>query len=97
VGTVGAVEVDLVDAISFVGEALLTGSDGRGEADAAKFAMKRWRHSPVVLPAAGCAPHSEIGFRVCRWEEKVAVNLVPRAAGLPPLYIAQCDKGPPTM
>jgi hypothetical protein len=97
VGTVGAVEVDPVATISFVGEALLTGSDGWGEADAVKFAVKRWRRSPVVLPAAGCAPHSEIGFRVCRWEERLPVNLVPRAADLPPLYIAQCDGDPPIM
>jgi hypothetical protein len=71
VGTVGALEVDPVAAISFVGEALLTGSDGWGEADAVKLTVKRWRRSPVVLPAASCAPHSEIGFRVCRWEERL--------------------------
>jgi hypothetical protein len=47
-----------------------------GEADVVEFVVKKWRRSPVVLPAAGCAPHLEIGFRVCRWEEKAAVNLV---------------------
>jgi hypothetical protein len=47
-----------------------------GEADVVEFAVKKWRRSPVVLPAAGCAPHSEIEFRVCQWEEKAAVNLV---------------------
>jgi hypothetical protein len=57
-------------------EALLTGSDGRGRGARCKV----WRCSEVgdavaawsvVLLAAGCAPHSEIGFRVCRWEERL--------------------------
>jgi hypothetical protein len=31
------------------------------------------------------------------WGVAAEVNLVPRAGWPPPLYIAQCDGGPPTM
>jgi hypothetical protein len=52
---------------------------------------RRWR-----LPVTGCAPFgSETGNIGGEW--RLRVNLVPRAGRPPPLYIAQCDGGPPTM
>jgi hypothetical protein len=56
-----ALELDLAPAISFVGEALLMGSDGRGtgsrcsEVCGEEEAVTVWRCGPMVLPAAGCA------------------------------------------
>jgi hypothetical protein len=57
-----ALELELVAAISSVGEALLTGSDGRGrgsrcsEVRGEEDAVTEWRRGAVVLPATGCAP-----------------------------------------
>jgi hypothetical protein len=57
-----ALELEPMAAISFVGEALLTGSDGRGrgsrcsEVCGEEEAVTKWRRGPVVLPAADCAP-----------------------------------------
>jgi hypothetical protein len=65
-----ALELDPVPAISFVGEEEDTaaraswwcrsggGEDGGGVAARSSGASRRWQR-----------PHSEIGFRVCRWEE----------------------------
>jgi hypothetical protein len=57
-----ALELEPVAAISFVGEALLTGSDGRGrgsrcsEVHGEEEAVMKWRRGPVVLPTSGYAP-----------------------------------------
>jgi hypothetical protein len=58
-----ALELEPVAAISFVGEALLTGSDGRGRGSRCsevhgeeEETVMEWRRGPVVLPAAGCTP-----------------------------------------
>ena len=94
----GAVEEDPV--ISLVGEALRMGSDGRR-----RVGEVRRRSGVAVRPTVMTVATSrrwlhtlfEIGLRVCWWGGLAHGEPRTMSRRPPPLYIAQCDGGPPTM
>jgi hypothetical protein len=76
--------------VSFAGGAICApaatvGEDGGGGAVETVAASRHW-----LRP-------SKTGSGNVSGEVAAEVNLVPRAGRPPPLYIAQCDGGPPTM